>query len=173
MKGPAQPSAPNRAALITSYTFLAWHIAATFRHWSLELDDWRQLAMVAVTQAVDTFDPGRGVPLDKYVAIKIGFALGDQLQRASRVDRPHGGHTREAADPSTVGQLDDDDLGQLREALDGLPPRERRILIDLYGLGGRRPLTQSAVGAELGLCRYTILKSAKRSLSTLRATLTA
>jgi RNA polymerase sigma factor (sigma-70 family) len=172
MKGLAQPSAPNRAALIISFTHLAWKIAASYRHWSLELDDLHQIAMGAVTEAVDSFDPGRGIPLGKYVAKRIGYAIFRELERATRLDRPAGGYALMAADPSTTGQLDDDDLAQLRKALDSLPPRERHILTRLYGLDGRAPLTQSATGREIGLCRYTILKSAKRSLSTLRATLT-
>jgi RNA polymerase sigma factor (sigma-70 family) len=171
MKG-SSPSAPNRAALINSFTYLAWKIAAKYRHWSLERDDLHQVAMLAVTEAVDSFDPSRGVPIDNHVSTRIGYALGHEMARAIRADRPRGGHMREAADPSTEDQLGDDELAQLREALDSLPPRERRILIDLYGLDGRDPLTQTAAGRELGLCRYTILKSAKRSLSTLRAVLT-
>jgi RNA polymerase sigma factor (sigma-70 family) len=169
--GLTHSSAPNRGALINSYSRLAWKIAGKYRHWSLELDDLHQVAMLAVTEAVDSFDAARDVPLGKWVSACIGHALGDEMARATRADRPAGGHTLEIIDPDTVGQLDDDDRAQLRKALDSLPPRERRILSDLYGLDGRDPKTQIVTGRELGLCRYTIAKSAKRSLSTLRATL--
>jgi RNA polymerase sigma factor (sigma-70 family) len=171
--GLTHKSAPNRVALITSYSRLAWKIAAKYRHWSLELDDLHQIAMTAVVEAVDGFDPARGVPLGKYVSLRIGHALGDEMARATRVDRPAEWHKLDAIDPGTDGQLDDDDLAQLRKAVDSLSLRERRILSDLYGLDGRKPKTQIVTGRKLGLCRYTIAKSAKRSLSTLRATLTA
>jgi RNA polymerase primary sigma factor len=45
---------------------------------------------------------------------------------------------------------------QLWESIEGMPDRERRILVRRYGLDDREPATLAEVGAELGITRERV-----------------
>jgi RNA polymerase primary sigma factor len=45
---------------------------------------------------------------------------------------------------------------QLWESIEGMPDRERRVLVRRYGLDDREPATLAEVGAELGITRERV-----------------
>jgi RNA polymerase primary sigma factor len=45
---------------------------------------------------------------------------------------------------------------RLREAIEGMPDRERRVLVRRYGLDDREPATLTELGGELGLTRERV-----------------
>ena len=45
---------------------------------------------------------------------------------------------------------------RLRESIEGMPDRERRVLVRRYGLDDREPATLAELGAELGLTRERV-----------------
>ena len=61
----------------------------------------------------------------------------------------------------------------LRELLDDLPPREREILFDRFGLGGEAPLTLESIGQRLGVTRERVRQIEASALQKLRRRLEA
>ena len=59
----------------------------------------------------------------------------------------------------------------LRLADRELTPRERRVIEERYGLGGRDPRTLREVGDELGLTPQRVAQIEQRALQKLRAAL--
>jgi len=57
---------------------------------------------------------------------------------------------------------------ELLEALAKLQPRQRRVLIERFGLGGVRPRTLEEVGANLGITRERVRQLEARALRELR-----
>jgi len=59
---------------------------------------------------------------------------------------------------------------RLREAIDGMTDRKRRVLVRRYGLDDREPATLAELGNELGVARERVRqlqRNAERRLSTL------
>jgi len=61
----------------------------------------------------------------------------------------------------------------LRELLDDLPPRERDILVDRFGLGGETPMTLEAIGNRMGVTRERVRQIEVAALEKLRRRLEA
>jgi RNA polymerase primary sigma factor len=61
----------------------------------------------------------------------------------------------------------------LRELLDDLPPKEREILFDRFGLGGAEPLTLEAIGQRMGVTRERVRQIEAAALQKLRRRLEA
>jgi RNA polymerase primary sigma factor len=61
----------------------------------------------------------------------------------------------------------------LRELLDTLPPNERSIIFDRFGLGGEAPMTLEAIGRRLGVTRERIRQIEASALRKLRERLEA
>jgi RNA polymerase primary sigma factor len=61
----------------------------------------------------------------------------------------------------------------LRELLDDLPPKEREILFDRFGLGGEAPVTLESIGQRLGVTRERVRQIEASALQKLRRRLEA
>jgi RNA polymerase sigma factor (sigma-70 family) len=175
MQGQAQ--AADRSASIFAFEGLAVRLAQAHVRSRLGLDfeDCYQAAMMAVTIAVDRFDPSRSIPLPKFVAICIRYQLGRDLEQAARHRKCLGSDVLEALDPAAPrsGPSCADEFDQLYDAVDQLPADDQALIVKLFGLDGSPPLSRGQVARRAGVCTKTVCRSATRSLSTLRATLTA
>jgi len=146
--------AESRGRLIERYVPLARTCARRVRIESavLDSDDLFSAALLGLIDAVDRFEPDRGVPFEAYASLRIRGAIVDELRRADE----RGRGVRSEAMPKAIsldllvedewqaflGQADDaideaferEDLrGRLRGALDGLPTRQREVLARYYG----------------------------------------
>ncbi len=111
-------------------------------------------------------------PTDEEVAESLGWTarevravIGFPLDAIS-LDRPAG--SEEGA--SELGELVEDERAsevpetviremendQLWESIEGMPDRERRVLVRRYGLDDREPATLTELGGELGLTRERV-----------------
>jgi RNA polymerase sigma factor (sigma-70 family) len=61
----------------------------------------------------------------------------------------------------------------LREFLDDLPPKERTILVDRFGLGGEVPMTLESIGQRMGVTRERVRQIEASALQKLRRRLEA
>ena len=59
-------------------------------------------------------------------------------------------------------------MAVLRQALEELPSREKEIILQRYGLEGRRELTQKEVAQKMGISQSYISRLEKRILARLR-----
>ena len=109
---------------------------------------------------------------------EVRFAF-EVLPDATSLNRPLG----EEEDAPDIGEFVEDEraLGvpeavireienaRLRESLEQMPDRERRIVVRRYGLDDRKPATLAEVGAELGVTRERarqLQRKAERRLGT-------
>ena len=72
------------------------------------------------------------------------------------------------ADAISRSLEDDVDVAVLRQALEELPSREKEIILQRYGLEGRRELTQKEVAQKMGISQSYISRLEKRILARLR-----
>ena len=66
---------------------MARRIHSTLPSGAVELDELLSWGAIGLCQAVDTYDPGRGVPLEPYVRVSIRHAILDGLRESDRLPR--------------------------------------------------------------------------------------
>lgn len=165
-----------RGALIEAYAELAVGIARGMRvpiGALADRDDLESAALVGLIQAIDRFEPDRGVPFEAFAALRIRGAILDELRIVddrSRGDRRRerevgvgaarltfsldallaAGGTAEAwlADGGIDAQHDEEELRtRVERALRRLPPRQRELLGRYYG----EALTLREAGRRMGI----------------------
>jgi RNA polymerase sigma factor (sigma-70 family) len=159
--------------VIESFAPLAKKLAARFYHWSIEPDDLVQIAMIAVCNAVDLYDPARQTKLASYVWRRIEWELSDAVYSASQKTQPAGPLQFDVTDHSQDSDDSADDAAELWDAIDDLPELDRAILVSRYGLAGGEAMTGRQVAKAICRSRVTVGNSTRRSRNTLRAALTA
>jgi RNA polymerase sigma-B factor len=89
-----------RDELVERYVYFAYAIARRFEGHGEERDDLRQVALIALVQAVERFDPSRGVAFPSFAAPTIGGSLKRHLRDHTwivRLPRSVNERTLEAA----------------------------------------------------------------------------
>jgi RNA polymerase sigma factor (sigma-70 family) len=153
---------------------MAVAISRRFGHWSLEDDDVVQLAMIAVMNAIDSYDTARGCKLSTYVFRRVEWYLADEIGSLTRRTRRTGELPVDLADASRdSADAGADDASDLWDAIDGLEPHRRSTLISYYGMGNEPPMTMTAIGQRIGRSHSTVGVSLETSRRLLRAALTA
>ena len=66
------------------------------------------------------------------------------------------------------GLLNQDIKQELTKALDGLKPREREVIIAIYGLDGQLPRTLNDIGDQLGVTREMVRQVRQKALAKLK-----
>jgi RNA polymerase sigma factor (sigma-70 family) len=165
-------------ALVTDNLGLATSLASRFNIPRIDFEDKVQEARIGLITAAQSFDAGRGVPFGAYATRVIRNRL-NKLYREQR--RIAGAETRELDAP--VGEMDGetgqsmladrfendpagDDLAAVREIMDSLPARPRRIWEGL--MSGK---TNEAIAKEEGISKQAVNKMAQATKNTLRAQL--
>jgi RNA polymerase sigma factor for flagellar operon FliA len=149
-------------------------------------DDMASAASLGLIDAVDRFEPGRGVPFEAYASLRIRGAMIDELRRTGERARK----TTPEAQPRTlsldglvgdewqqaVPSVEDDisetfereDLrGRVQGAIDELPPRQRELLGRYYS----DSLTLREAGARMGISEARACQLHGRAIVNLRRTL--
>jgi RNA polymerase sigma factor for flagellar operon FliA len=179
--------ASSRGALIERYVPLARALARRMRVASsaaADADDMFSAALIGLIDAVDRFEPGRGVPFEAYASLRIRGAIIDELRR---MDERGRGATTDApiaisldglveadwdAFLATDDELDEpferEDLrGRVQKAVDMLPPRQREVLARYYA----DALTLREAGTRMGISEARACQLHGRAISNLRRAL--
>ena len=181
--------AQSRASLIERYLPLARDLSRRVRAIGTPVtdsDDLASAAFLGLIDAVDRFEPGRGVPFEAYASLRIRGAMIDELRRTGERAR----NTEAEDQPRIVsldGLLEDDwrdvftaseapfddafDREDLRYrvqgALDGLPPRQRELLARYYA----DSLTLREAGQRMGISEARACQLHGRAIVNLRRAL--
>ena len=181
--------AQSRSLLIERYLPLARGLSRRVRTTETPVtdgDDLTSAAFLGLIDAVDRFEPGRGVPFEAYARLRIRGAMIDELRRTSERSRtatPEEQPRMMSLDgilddgrsdllPVVDGGLDDgfenDDLrGRVQVALDTLPERQREVLAHYYS----DDLTLRQTGAQMGISEARACQLHGRAIVNLRRAL--
>ena len=146
-------------------------------------DDLVSIGTIGLMKAVDTFDSARRTRFSTYASRCIENELRMQFRR----ERKTGGtvslqetlESDEASSLTLADVLQDSfcmeevcekqaEIRRARLLLDGLPARERQIILLRYGLAGQPPLTQLEVAGLLNISRSYVSRLETHALELLR-----
>jgi len=181
--------ASARSALIERYVPLARNLSRRVRLVDTPLadaDDLASAAFLGLIDAVDRFEPGRGVPFEAYASLRIRGAIIDELRRIDE----RGRSASAAAQPRTISldglvedewrqflatpddgvdqKFENEDLcGRVEGALSTLPPRQREVLARYYA----EALTLREAGKRMGISEARACQLHGRAIFNLRRAL--
>lgn len=157
-----------------------------------ERDDLVSAGVIGLIDAVDRFDPDRGVPFEAFAAARIRGAVIDELRHldgrgrvfwrqvrdgltdeqtfpaALSLDRLVDAGTEPAVGDSTSALLEQDLLNDVGWAIATLPHRERNVIARYYGSSW----TLRQIGRELGVSEARVSQLHARAIAHLRHLLT-
>ena len=187
--------AAARCALIERYVPLATRIAHGMNVPVGAVagpDDLESAALIGLIDAVDRFQPERGVPFEGYASLRIRGAVLDEVRRVDELGRADRRRQREAAAQGEEGSylgtvsLDEliengyhggaeqDELAEryeaedlrmrVRSAMACLPPRQHEVLERYYG----QSLTLRETGQRMGISEARACQLHGRAIQNLR-----
>ncbi len=157
-----------------------------------ERDDLVSAGVVGLIDAVDRYDPARGVPFEAYARTRIRGAVIDELRRLDGRGRLHWKRVREgiaidernadalsldrlaesgsepAVSDASAPVLERDLWNDLGDAVQALPARERDVIRRYYGADR----TLREIGHELGVSEARVCQLHARAIAHLRYLLT-
>jgi RNA polymerase sigma factor (sigma-70 family) len=129
----------SRARLIEAYQPLVFKVAMALRLHEAVLMDMIQEGTVGLIQAVERFDPDRGVRFSTFATYRVRGRILNALrrERGRGADVEDAGEALakvpDAAAADALASVEDAVLvRQIVAAIDGLPARERRILVGAF-----------------------------------------
>ena len=148
-----------------------------------DADDIASAAYLGLIDAVDRFEPGRGVPFEAYAALRIRGSIIDELRRVNERGRSAEELPRAvsldglveddwthflASDDGVDAKFDHEDLcGRVQGAIATLPPRQREVLARYYA----DSLTLREAGARMGVSEARACQLHGRAIANLRRAL--
>jgi len=149
-----------------------------------DADDIYSAALLGLIDAVDRFEPDRGVPFEGYASLRIRGAIVDELRR---VDERGRGITAEAPKAMSLDALVEDEWqaflavehsfdepfeqedlrSRVERALEMLPPRQREVIARYYG----DALTLREAGVRMGISEARACQLHGRAIVNLRRAL--
>ena len=173
-----------RKTLIEHNLRLVVYIARRFENTGINIEDLISIGTIGLIKGISTFKADKNVRLATYASRCIENEIRMQFRR----NRKTGGTVslQEAleSDGDSALTLADvlqdsfcmedtcetqDDIRRMRQLLDGLPARERQIILLRYGLSGQPPLTQLETAKLLQISRSYVSRLETHALELLRA----
>lgn len=174
-----------KSALIERNLRLVVYIARRFENTGVNIEDLISIGTIGLIKAVNTFKPDRNIKLATYSSRCIENEILMHIRKISNqktevsLDEPINtdwdGNELLLSDvlgtdgDTVIRPMEDDvDLQLLRQALERLPERDRRIVVMRFGLGGRTEKTQKEVADMMGISQSYISRLEKRIILRLR-----
>ena len=176
--------ASAREKLIRHNLRLVAHVAKKYYAQPGDQEDLISIGTIGLMKAVDTFDSTRKARFSTYAS----RCIENELRMYFRRERKNGGtvslqETLEAGKDDTALTLSDvlqdgfcmedrceqqDEAQRLRQLIEGLPARERKLILLRYGLAGQPPLTQLETAKLLQISRSYVSRLETHALALLR-----
>ena len=173
-----------REKLIRHNLRLVAHIAKKYYALPSEQDDLISIGTIGLMKAVDTFDSTRRARFSTYASRCIENELRMHFRRERKTaptlslqETLDAGKEDSALTLADVLQdgfcMEDscekqDDAQRLRRLIEGLPARERKLILLRYGLAGQPPLTQLETAKLLDISRSYVSRLETHALELLR-----
>ncbi len=164
---------------------LVAHVARKYTNTDEDMEDLISIGCIGLIKAIDTFDSGKG-RLATYACRCIDNELLMLLRSKKKTSKEVSlfepiGQDKEGNEVRWVDVLEQQQTdvveslelaGNIRRLFrlmqEKLSWREREILILRYGLYGQKELTQSEIGARLGISRSYVSRIEKKALNKLK-----
>ena len=173
-----------RETLIRHNLRLVVHVAKKYYAQPSDQEDLISIGTIGLMKAVDTFDSTRKARFSTYAS----RCIENELRMHFRRERKSGTtvslqETLEAGKDDTALTLSDvlqdgfcmedsceqqDEAQRLRQLIEGLPARERKLILLRYGLAGQPPLTQLETAQLLQISRSYVSRLKTHALDQLR-----
>ena len=173
-----------RETLIRHNLRLVVHVAKKYYAQPSDQEDLISIGTIGLMKAVDTFDSTRKARFSTYAS----RCIENELRMHFRRERRNGvvvslQETLEAGKDDTALTLSDvlqdgfcmedsceqqDEARRLRQLIEGLPARERKLILLRYGLAGQPPLTQLETAQLLQIIRSYVSRLKTHALDQLR-----
>lgn len=174
----------SRNKLIEHNLRLVAHIAKKYDTKLVENDDLISIGTIGLIKGVDTFSPNKNVKITTYCArcieneILMYFRKNNKYSKDISINEAVGydkdGNEIMIQDIIQVDNVDfesdidlKDNIKELYKYMDVLTNREKRIIIDRYGLDNKKEETQKTISKKLGISRSYVSRIEKRALTKL------
>jgi len=165
---------------------LVAHIAKKYQNVEEDMEDLISIGCIGLIKAIDTFDAGKGrlatyacrcIDNELLMFLRSKKKTSKEVSLFEPIGQDKEGNEIHLLDIIEQDQPDIVDSMELAENLkklfslleENLTERERQILILRYGLNGEKEITQSEIGALLGISRSYVSRIEKRALLKLRS----
>ena len=173
-----------KAVLIEHNLRLVVYIAKKFDNTGVSVEDLISIGTIGLIKAINTFNPVKNIKLATYASRCIENELRMHFRRLRR-----GGtmvslqETLEAGKEDTALTFSDvlqdsfcmeencerqEEAARLRQLIEGLPARERKLILLRYGMAGQPPLTQLETAQLLQISRSYVSRLETHALEQLR-----
>lgn len=184
----AQGDLAARNILIERNLRLVAHIMKKYYTQTADQEDLISIGTIGLIKGISTYNSEKGARLATYAArcVENEILMYFRGQKKSASDISLSDDIETGKDGAALSLMDvicsDDDLfeqtadkeiyAKLYQAVDTcLEPRERRIILLRYGLGGEGPLTQREIAESCGISRSYVSRIEKKALQKLEKAL--
>lgn len=174
-----------RNKLVEHNLRLVAHIIKKYYGTQSEQDDLVSIGTIGLIKAINTFDPNKNIRLSSYasrcIENEILMHFRNAKKAAQDISLNEAIDTDKDGNPLTlldIMSVDDNILDNLDTKLNSkklgqfiseeLEPREKRIILMRYGLGGKEPMTQKKVAKVLNISRSYVSRIETKALKKLR-----
>lgn len=174
-----------RNKLVEHNLRLVAHIIKKYYGTQSEQDDLVSIGTIGLIKAINTFDPNKNIRLSSYasrcIENEILMHFRNAKKAAQDISLNEAIDTDKDGNPLTlldIMSVDDNILDNLDTKLNSkklgqfiseeLEPREKRIILMRYGLGGEEPMTQKKVAKVLNISRSYVSRIETKALKKLR-----
>ena len=184
-EGDSRQAKEAKSVLVERNLRLVAHVARKYQNTGEEMEDLISTGCIGLIKAIDTFDAGKG-RLATYACRCIDNELLMLLRSKKKLSREvflfdSIGQDKEGNEirlldvieqkPYDIAEEMDlsNDIQKLYQYVEEcLTPREKKILIMRYGLGGSREMTQNEMGESLNISRSYVSRIEKRAVEKLK-----
>lgn len=184
-EGDSRQAKEAKSVLVERNLRLVAHVARKYQNTGEEMEDLISTGCIGLIKAIDTFDAGKG-RLATYACRCIDNELLMLLRSKKKLSREvflfdSIGQDKEGNEirlldvieqkPYDIAEEMDlsNDIQKLYQYVEEcLTPREKKILIMRYGLGGSREMTQNEIGESLNISRSYVSRIEKRAVGKLK-----
>ncbi len=184
----AQGDIEARNVLIERNLRLVAHIMKKYYTQTSDQEDLISIGTIGLIKGISTFDASKGARLATYAArcVENEILMHFRAQRKCASDVSLSDFIETAKDGTALSLMEvvcsDEDLfeqmsdkeiyAKLYEKIKTcLEPRERRIIVLRYGIGGQKPLTQREIAELCGISRSYVSRLERKALNKLEAEL--
>lgn len=174
-----------KSILIERNLRLVAHVAKKYQNVDEDMEDLISIGCIGLIKAVDTFDAGKGrlatyacrcIDNELLMLLRAKKKTSKEVSLFEPIGQDKEGNEIRLVDVIEQQQVDTVECMELQNNIrrlfifleECLTDREREIILLRYGLCGHKEVTQSEIGAALGISRSYVSRIEKKALMKLR-----